>query len=203
MRRHDHDERGWDVTGTGIIPPLLQEALDRELEHGERVRWTGMPKPRLFTPGTVGAFLFAIPWTGFAIFWTCGAAGFKIPKFDKPSDFFPLFGLPFLLIGLGMLSSPWWSYRSALKTLYAITSKRAIIIKRGMSSTSIKNFMPDDLHDLHKVERRDGSGDIFFDSWSGMAPGNNRTVSQGFIGVDDARSVERILRELAEKDDEE
>ena len=189
------------MTGPGIIPPQLQEALDRELEHGERVQWTGMPKPRLFTPASVGSFLFAIPWTGFSIFWICGASGFKIPEFNKPQDFFPLFGLPFLLIGLGMLSTPWWNYRSAFKTLYAITDRRAIIIKQGISSNTIRSFMPDDLYDLEKVEKRDGSGDILFGSREGMASNNNGRAL-GFFGVDDARSAERMLRELAEKDDE-
>ena len=189
------------MTVQGITPPQLQEALDRELEHGERGKWAGMPKPRLFTPASVGSFLFAIPWTGFSVFWICGAAGFKIPEFNKPQDLFPLFGLPFLLIGLGMLSAPWWSYRSAFRTLYAITNQRAVIIKQGMSSNTVRSFTPSDLFDLEKVERRDGSGDVLFDLPRGMASNNAGRALAGFFGVDDARSVEHMLRELAEKDD--
>src|SRR6266404_1761012 len=107
------------------VPQGLREKVDRELESGERVEWLQMPVPRYFTPAATAGFLFGIPWTAFAIFWTAGAA-WGTSKATGPGFFnaFPLFGLPFILIGLGMLSGPLWAYRKALKTVYVITNRR-------------------------------------------------------------------------------
>ena len=112
---------------TGTIPRELDDKVKRELELGERILWMEQPIPRYFTAMSTGAFLFAIPWTAFAVFWMCGASGFKMPDFSKGGfSFFPLFGLPFFLIGIGMLSSPLWSYRKAFKTVYVIAVLRGV-----------------------------------------------------------------------------
>ena len=91
---------------TGTIPRELEGKVNRELESGERILWMEQPIPRYFTAISTGAFLFAIPWTAFAVFWICGASGFRIPDFSKGGfSFFPLFGLPFVLIGIAMLGT--------------------------------------------------------------------------------------------------
>ena len=117
------------------IPAPLAAKVERELERGEAVVWIGMPKPTFFSPRSTGAFLFAIPWTAFALFWTAGAAGFQVPKFNQGVDLFPLFGVPFVLIGFAMLSTPLWVYRNSFKTVYVITDRRAITIEGGWSTT--------------------------------------------------------------------
>jgi len=114
------------------IPRYLQDKVDREIEPEEQIEWIDMPIPRFFTPVATGAFIFAIPWTAFAIFWICGASGFELPDFSEGGfSFFPLFGVSFVLIGLAMLSSPLWAYRKAFKTVYVITNKRAITFNGG------------------------------------------------------------------------
>ena len=105
--------------------------------------------------------LFGIPWTAFALFWTAGAAGFKLPNFQQPFDFFPLFGVPFVLVGVGLLSSPYWTARSAKRTAYVLTDRRAITFQGGMSMR-IRSFRPSQLEWLTRVQRRDGSGDVIF-----------------------------------------
>lgn len=71
--------------------------------------------------------LFGVPFTGFAIFWIATASGMFLGGAGEAGQggffaFFPLFGIPFLLVGLGMLTSPYWMYRRALKTCYALTN---------------------------------------------------------------------------------
>ncbi len=89
------------------LPEPLQRLVDRELERDERVEWIGQPRAAFFTPGATVMFLFAIPWTSFAIFWTVMAACGTMQE-AKQADgaglfsVFPLFGLPFILIGCGM-----------------------------------------------------------------------------------------------------
>ena len=139
-----------------------QEIVTRELQGDERLLWSGRPRPLRMALGATPMLVFAVPWTAFSVFWICGAAGFKVPDFHAGGfAFFPLFGLPFLLIGLAMLLSPLWAWRSAHHTVYAVTDRRLLIIETG-GSTSVRAISPDGLDRLRRVERRDGSGDLIF-----------------------------------------
>ena len=95
------------------LPYRLTMLVDRELVDGEELIWTGQPRPSRFAIRSLPIVLFGIPWTAFSLFWICGAAGFKPPDFTGPMDLFPLFGVPFVLIGIGMLASPLWMVRKA------------------------------------------------------------------------------------------
>ena len=185
---------------TGTMPLELEDKVNRELESGERVVWMEQPIPRYFTAKSTGAFIFAIPWTAFAVFWICGASGFKVPDFSKGGfSFFPLFGIPFVLIGIGMLSSPIWSYRKAFKTVYVITDRRAITFDAGWTTT-IRSYLPAQLQDIHRKEKRDGTGDIVLDQriWSG-SEGGRQAQDLGFLNIREPRRVEQMLRKLAEQ----
>ncbi len=181
------------------IPSTLQDIISRELERDEKIVWSSMPKPRYFSGPAAGMFLFAIPWTAFSIFWMAGAAGFKIPQFNRGEDLFPLFGIPFFLIGLGMLSSPLWSYRNSLKTAYLITNRRAITIDGGMSYT-IRSYPPHKLTDVFRREHKDGTGDVIItrNAWKD-SDGDKQMQELGFLRIPNAKSVESMLRELAEQ----
>lgn len=176
------------------IPSDLQAFISKELEADEEVIWSAQPKPVMFTGPTLGAFLFGIPWTLFALFWVAGAAGFKVPDFRNGFDLFPLFGIPFILIGFGMLSTPWWSYRSQLKTVYLITDRRAITIDGGRSLT-IRSYFPSELRDIYRREHKDGTGDVIItrDAWRD-SDGDRHMQELGFLRIPKARDVEKILR---------
>src|SRR5436853_13261 len=88
-------------------------AVRRELTHGESVLWTGRPDAARSSRAAYGCWIFAIPWTAFSLFWTLSAAGWLLPGPKHGSVAFALFGLPFVLVGLGMLLAPYWAYSSA------------------------------------------------------------------------------------------
>jgi len=183
---------------TGMIPRELEEKVKRELESGEHVVWMEQPIPRYFTAMSTSAFLFAIPWTAFAIFWICGASGFKLPDFSKGGfSFFPLFGVPFVLIGLAMLSTPLWAYRKSFKTVYVITDRRAITFDGGWTTT-IRSYPPDRLQNIHRKEKRDGTGDVVLGQqiWSG-SEGGQQSMDLGFLNIRDPKTVETMVKKLA------
>jgi hypothetical protein len=184
----------------GTIPQELEEKVRREVEAGEHILWMQQPIPRYFTAMSIGTFMFAIPWTAFAVFWTCGASGFKLPDFSKGGfSLFPLFGLPFVLIGIGMLSTPLWAYRKASKTVYVITDRRAITFDAGWTTT-IRSYFPDKLQNIHRKEKRNGTGDVVLGQriWSG-SEGGQQTQDLGFLNIRDPKTVEQMLRKLAEQ----
>lgn len=142
-----------------LIPPDLQQTINNELEPGEDVLWQDMPVRQYFTPASTASFLFAIPWTAFALFWMWGASGFGEDTPDGPASFFFLFGLPFVLIGFGMLSAPLWAYWKSGKTAYVITGRRAITFEGGRSMT-VRSYPPDKLQNVYRKEKKDGTGDV-------------------------------------------
>jgi hypothetical protein len=183
------------------MPRELRKKIDNELQPGEFIRWVEQPIPRFFTAASIGSILFGIPWTSFAIFWMCGASGFQLPDLREglqPQHLFPLFGLPFVLIGFGMLSSPIWVWQAARKTVYLVTDKRAISIQGG-SSTTIRSYLPDQLKDIYRKERADGTGDVIIRIrlWKD-SDGDQRSEEIGFFGVRNPREVENMLRQLVE-----
>lgn len=181
------------------IPQPLRDKVDRELERDERIEWIGMPKRVFFTPVSTASFLFGIPWTAFALFWIAGAAGFKIPQFNQGFDLFPLFGIPFVLIGCGMLSAPIWAYRSAGKSVYVITDQRAITFNGGWTTT-IRSYPPEKLTDVYRKEKADGSGDVIITRRAWRDSENGQQVEElGFLRVENAKEVERRLKSLADK----
>ncbi len=182
------------------VPRHLQDKVERELEPGERIQWTAMPVPRFFTPAATGAFLFGIPWTAFAIFWTAGAAwGTSQAEDAGLFRLFPLFGVPFILIGFAMLSSPVWAYRKGVRTVYVITDRRAITFLGGRTTT-VRSYLPDHLEDIYRREKKDGTGDVIISrrAWRD-SDGNRRSEESGFLRVRDPKAVEAMLRKLAQQ----
>jgi hypothetical protein len=183
------------------IPKELRRKIDNELQPEEFIRWVEQPIPRFFTAASIGSILFGIPWTSFAIFWMWGASGFKLPDLREglqPQHLFALFGLPFVFIGFAMLSSPIWEWQAARKTVYLVTDKRAISIQGGWSTT-IRSYLPDQLKDIYRKERADGTGDVIISirRWKD-SDGDNRNEEIGFLGVRNPREVENILKQLAQ-----
>ena len=124
-----------------------------------------------------------------------GEEGFK-----DGFNWFGLFGVPFILIGFGMLSSPIWVYRKAKKTVYVVTDRRAIIFEKGFS-VQIRSFEGQRLGEVTKRVRADGSGDIVFECGIKRSRGdNNSGVTEiGFFGIERVNEVEDMVKVLAEQ----
>jgi hypothetical protein len=184
------------------LPEELVPLVDRELTSGESVAWVGQPIPSRLARAMLPSVLFGIPWTAFAIFWTVMASG--APRQSGSSGWlwvFPLWGVPFILIGFGMLSSPYWVLRRARRTAYVLTNQRAIVMSIGWrGKTAIRSFEPDALKDLRRNERSDGSGDLIFAE--DVSPGNrgrDRVTNAGFLAIKEVKNVEEQVRQLIRK----
>jgi hypothetical protein len=176
------------------IPKELRRKIENELQPGEFIRWIEQPIPHYSTAASIGAALFSILWTSFAIFWMWGASVFKLPDIKEglqPQHLLVLFGF-------GILSSPVWVWQAARKTVYLVTDKRAISIHGGWSTT-IRICLPNQLKDIYRKERADGAGDVIISirRWKD-SDGDNMSEEIGFLGVRNPREVENILKQLAD-----
>ena len=211
------DERAM-VFGEGELSPELRARLDRELEKGERVVWSAAPLPRAYARGAWALCVFGVVFGGFAVFWmlmaggmvwfggqAAGSAGANTPPaVAAPLAFFPLCGLPFLAVGVAMMTAPIWMRGRAAKVVYAVTDRRATVISpQGFKGESVRSFSPAQLGSIERVERADGSGNLVFARQLYGATGGDggsrvRTRGVGFIGVADVKGAGRAVRGLVE-----
>lgn len=182
------------------IPAFLRELVNRELERDERIEWLGMPKPTFFTQASTSGFLFAIPWTAFVLYGMADNLGIPvIGAIGGRNIGFVVFLIPFLLVGLGLLSMPLWTYRKTLRTVYVITDRRAITFEGGFRMT-IRSYPPERLAYIYRTQRKDGSGDVVIESRESVdSDGHKQTEELGFMYVRKAQEIERMLKQLAAK----
>ncbi len=184
------------MKGLSSLSHELQQRLRAELKPGESVAWVGQPNPGRYMKSGFKLWFFFIPWTAFSLFWMAGASRFQWPRFDGAWSLFPLFGLPFLLIGIAGLSSPLWLRRKAYSIVYAITDRRAISME-GTRSITVKSYLATDLGSFERVQHQDGSGDLILHSEQYRdSDGDQRTRQSGFFAINDVRSVERLIEAL-------
>ena len=110
-----------------------RQMVEVNLMQKEEVLWVGKPIPRLFSAGSLGSFIFSLPWLAFVAFWTWGAS--------QASALFACFSIPFWCIGLGLASSPWLGLRKQKRTVLVITNRRACFSLHTETSISPRNTM--------------------------------------------------------------
>jgi hypothetical protein len=205
------------------LPEALQSLLRDEIPQGERVKWVGTPQPSSgFLWITLPLILFAVFDVGFALFWMAMASGiFDGGPLQNERLIFAAFGIPFLLIGVSMLTSPLWLRRrlqkSAENTLYVITDRRAVVFNGGYYGSGglammiagvmrfanpgikVQSYTPDRLLNIERTEREDGTGNVLFGESELNYQVNNRpaTLRTGFYSIADVREADRLLKELA------
>lgn len=197
-----------DALGPGdlSLSPELESRLQSELQPGERLVWVGQPRPGLVSRQAWVLVPCGVVFTGFALFWIAMAGGMAAAAGGINGGLagmfscFPCFGIPFVLAGLFMLTSPVWLRRQAHKTLYALTDRRAIVFEpRWFRMATVRSYTAPGLSHLTRRERPDGSGDLVFEEFttSGVDSDGYRrsyTTRRGFLAIDRVREVEEMVR---------
>ena len=180
------------------LDPELAQRLQPELRSGEKLLWAQCPVPGFYARQSTRRFLGGIPFTAFAIFWECMVL--SIGKDHRESNTFPsmfmeLWGIPFILAGLWMLTSPIWMRTTARRVTYAITSQRAIILRlRITGSVAAESFMPEKLTSMIRNEHPDGSGDLVFEEYAKyQGRSGKQIIRRGFFGVERVREAEDLI----------
>lgn len=168
-----------------------------ELKVSENLVWSGVPNareaaivaiPETITPGIV---LIA-----FALLWTVGtySAAVSTPApSQKPSSVLGTLMIALILLMAGLLhfARPLWVYRRALRTVYAVTSHRAMII-RGNRSKNINSLDPAEIVKVQCRERKDGSGNVMISTNFTVRTRNTLARRRWwFYGVSNVKDVVR------------
>ncbi|MCB6179156.1 hypothetical protein LHP98_13605 [Rhodobacter sp. Har01] len=173
------------------------------LEPGEAILWQGQPAPGLRLVDFLDRRApFGLVFAGFAVFWMANAAAMSGNAPGPMAWAFPLFGLPFLLIGLNLsIGRP---LRDALRrrtTFYTLSDRAAYIATRGAGARKLDRY-PLDASFRPTLEDGD-PGSIWFAvaegearrGWRGTGAArrySSVTVGRsriGFEAITDARGV--------------
>lgn len=183
-----------------------QMIIQKELDSGERLLWAGMPKQGTIFKGTdVFMIPFGLMWGGFAIFWEYMALTMA-PKAQNAADgftlIFPLFGIPFVVIGLYMIVGRFiYESKRREKTFYGLTDQRAIIVS-GIFRKSVKSLNLKTMSDVSLSEKANGYGSIVFGQENQMMsmfmgggfPGMGGSATPQFELIENAKDVYKQLR---------
>jgi hypothetical protein len=183
-------------------PGDVQLRAQSELQNGESLLWSGPANPGRSAMSALPAALFGIPFAGFAFFWMSAAyrgthnlanqhntvaSGFSV---------FPLFGLPFLVIGLGLILAPLLVYLKGRSGVYVVTNRRVMLIT-GTTSRSVKSIIPTDIVEVDYRERPDGRGDVLIRTNSVIRTNNGTTqITVGLYGVPNVKEVAGLVMKL-------
>ncbi len=177
-----------------ITPRELAE-LRRVILPGEDIFWGTRPVPVFWGGGTAGILAFGSIWTGVTLLVTFGVLFGHVEGGGTPEPctrlLWLLFLLPFWLIGITLLSAPWWEWHRLRRTLYVITTQRALIVAPRWFSLKTRAF---ELHEdmlLWRRVQKDAQGDLVFEA----EESNDRSSYVGFLHLPDAQFAERKLRE--------
>lgn len=181
----------------------VKQIVRRELDRGERLIWAGSPKKGIvFRSTDVFMIPFSLMWGGFAIFWEFTALNSLPEDADPFAYIFPIFGLPFVAIGLYLIFGRFFhdSIRRG-KTYYGLTDQRVIIVS-GIFNKSVKSLNLESLADISLTEKSDLSGTITFGNETQMATlvigtsrrGNGAVVAPKFEFIQNAKDVYKKIR---------
>ncbi len=178
--------------------------IESQLASGERLVWSGRPRGGIRFRG---ADLFVIPfsllWCGFAIFWEVAATRATAKGGGPVAVLFPLFGVPFVVIGLYFVFGRFIAdAKMRERTFYGVTNERIIIVS-GLLSRTTKSINLRTLTDVSLEERADGSGTITFGPVqyfgrrfpAGTWPGAGQYAQPAFDMIERAKETYEIIRQ--------
>lgn len=178
--------------------------IQKELDSGERLIWAGSPRQgTVFKSSDIFMIPFSLLWGGFAIFWEVMALQIPSNKAGTVGIFFPLFGIPFVLIGLYIIFGRFiYDSKKRSKTFYGLTNHRAIIVS-GLFGKSVKSLNLKTMSDVSLSENANGYGTIVFGQENQMMsmfmgggfPGMGGSSTPKFELIENAKQVYNQLRE--------
>ena len=169
------------------------------ISYDENLLWCGASSVKQrFSVKDTPTFLFGIPFLLFAVFWTAMAS--SASSGDSFGAIFPLFGIPFIAVGIFMvLSLPYKSVKNRNNAVYAITDKKVYILYDN-SKQRLISYERYQLSNI-TVEIKEGNiGNIRFQTGQYYDTagrrgryGTVRAAYDGFFGISDVQYVFRIL----------
>jgi hypothetical protein len=181
------------------------------LRSAEKVLWRGKPPQGLLVLHIADLFIipFFIFWTGFACFWELSVIAIFLAdpgNLAGPGICMPLFGLPFVAIGLFMLGGRFvGDFLARRRTFYALTDRRVMILT-GLQGKNVTSVPLEKIDNVGMTIHRNGTGTLVFARgpnaarYSGFtyyatATGNSSNTIPAFDHIADPKKVYDLVLE--------
>ena len=176
-------------TGYEMSPKLLA-AVERESEDKD-VQWVGCPNPQVVLLRNFGIWLFAVPWTVFTL-------SIAFASRSQPASI--SIHLLFLVIGIGMLASPFTKALRARSTAHIVTSECLITVAFSMlGRLQTKTVQLSSIQSIERDERSDGFGTLTLHTGWTDSDGDRVKVNDVLYGIPEVRAVEALIVRLRDK----
>jgi hypothetical protein len=187
---------------TPSLPDNLLSAVQRVVKD-EKILWTGQPDARRIFLMGLGMYLFAIPWTVFSLAWESFPLGMILFRDKFPGDFpmgmawvFAIFGIPFIVIGFGMLAAPFYARKKARQTAFVVSETKLAIVTLGRDLESKVRALKD-IKRIESTEKANGSGSLkLIFGYGRDSDGDRTTDSEDLTGIENVRQVEDLINGL-------
>jgi hypothetical protein len=192
---------------------MMETSISNELMAGEELLWSGRPEPQGKSQVAPGRVFLILGWIYFPLGLTLLIVSFIllfVLASTSASDAFIGMLVPgsiFFILGIMFLIVGRFARFSTKNTFYAITTRRAIVMRTGRYLRVI-SYGKRAITQVQRFERPDGSGDLVFSASPlpyGNYSGNYNSTSynlnrQGmFLAIPNVRAVEqKLLGMLAE-----
>ncbi len=188
----------------GVIMPDLPQAFFKQVSaelNGETLLWAGQPNASKVFVLACPILLFAICWIAFGLVWVAFAVSMLFAEGEQAPDgagkamglVFPIFGMPFVIAGLVMFSSPFWAWWQARRTVHVLTNQRISTLVAGKTLT-ITSLDATQIASVHRVEKADGSGTLHLNMGQYRDIGGDTVEKKiSWPGVPDVRELERLI----------
>ena len=170
------------------------DAAKREARVGEEMLWAARPVGKSWRGEAIGRLVFGLVFGGFALLWTT-IAYYGVTDAEDSSFMvylFPLFGLPFLFVGFGMLYSTATVARRLMSTVYALSNQRFLILTDWPRYAAFSVELAT-ISSVKKSAKLDGSGSLVLVHTGEGAP------SETFAGIPAVAGVSEQLDQLRQK----
>lgn len=171
------------------------------LVRDEEILWQGRPGKDIAWGSLLGPqTLMGVFFTGFSLFWISSAASMTGQgNAPFPFQFFPLFGLPFLGIGLYMVGGhAIWDVYVRSTTHYTLTTQNAFVARGVLGKRTLESHP---INQMSRIVLEDGTpGSVIFGEAQLHRRGNRSRatvdpIPPGFHQIKEARAVYAQLRQ--------
>jgi hypothetical protein len=176
-------------------PTDPDEVLQTILRSDEQLLWSGRPRPLRATFGGVSLIMIGVgapvslfvAWGLLAVVRTASSGGAATLGAI-------LFGLPFGIVALTLATAPYWAYRKAQRTLYAVTSARVLALTVWPSTRSLQAIDAAQIGEVRVTERGSAEGDLLIRPQ--LDPAQGAPTPLVFFGISSVRSVEGLVQSI-------
>jgi hypothetical protein len=201
----------------GDVPADLKDKLLKGLNANEKPVWIGQPVPNLVLLRSSGYFVLAGIGILAAVIWLAFLltpdkappvqAGKKAaPAPASHSSNIILLPATIFLVSACFAAVPVLRWRTAKRTCYVLTNRRALVYKESLFSPTRESYPPLEVANMRRSDSwlASGSGDLIYRtvyvvstsrSRSGGFSSSVRTVHYGFLAIAQVAEVEKIVRE--------